>query len=204
MRGCFSIRIAFLMIAGTIALLVFGIGEIRDGLKFPRPVVIRYADFIRQKPGEGWFHITGCGLDVAHSAYKERESGKSIETAYVPLRDAHNRDEKTIHVLLNTEDPAILSTITQGIAGASSPHEALWIVRDVEGMVKSGLHEEGSKTREEIGKLSLGSSLDADSVYFQDGKKPSMAAGIGMTLAGIALLIVQVVYFIRKRGGMSS
>src|SRR5437763_13401820 len=99
--GCFALRLVLGLAVGGICLMIFGGSEIVDGMKFPAPSVMDYSSFVRQHPAEGWFRITGAALDLRHAAYKESEYGSKIERAYIPLRDARDKRDAPIHVMVN-------------------------------------------------------------------------------------------------------
>lgn len=53
----------------AIALIFFGIAEIRDAHSFSKPVDIAVEQFLKSPPQEGWYRIKGCEFSILDSVY---------------------------------------------------------------------------------------------------------------------------------------
>ena len=203
-----SIRFKLAAIIITGCLLLFGFIEISESLHFHEPRVLTYEQFEKEKPQEGWFHIKGAQLSVIESAFEEDKTTHTLKKAFVPVSssaDLLGDKNKQTYLLMETTDQAILDVVhdAQGLSDEKSaiqyveknPQRA-FPVRDVEGMIKTGLNEDSS-TRDELKKLD--STLAPNYVVLQEGRHPSLGLGIGMLLGGLLLGVGQVLFYISRR-----
>lgn len=219
MRGCFAVRAALVVVVLTIALLVYGVNEIMQAGKYSQPKVMTYEEFVKSTPEEGWYHIRGAYCNVAGGVHFYEESHKddvsSVSEVYVPVRsvaylDSDSKDEPPIKLLLQTRDPGILATYRSFGSLSDSMtkeqiqdylkqhYDQIFVRKDVEGMVKSGLNSEESDKKRELEKLNK--NLDANYAILEEGKKPSMLAGLGLTALGLLLAVGQLLYYISRAG----
>lgn len=204
-----AFRIRFFIGIGTLALLFFGFIKIQEAIRFSHRTDITFDQFLQQRPKEGWFHIHGGILRAAASVWKQTESN-NIKTAYVPVRGTIQKDGKPIYLVVATHDPQILETVNtmkemgdnaQAARdyGSKNPSK-IFVQRDFEGMVLSGLDNESEiRTMLSTTMNNPGDSLDSDFVILEENKQPSIALGIGMLVGGIVLVILQVLYYARRR-----
>ena len=207
MRGLtFRLKLALVIITGC--LLVFGCIEISESLRFRSPRTVTFAQFEKEMPQEGWFHIKDAQLFVLESAFEEDKSSHNMTKAFVPVgsaTDLTSDSKKQTFLLMESRDPAILDTVrdAQQITDQKSAaqyvtahRQTAYPVRDVEGMIKTGLHSD-SKTHAELSKLD--NALAPNYVILQEGKHPSLGLGIGMLMGGILLGVGQVLFYISRR-----
>jgi hypothetical protein len=220
MRGCFAVRAALVVAVCTIALLVYGINEIMQAGKYSQPKVMSYEQFVQQKPEEGWYRITGAFYDLTGGIHFHREFDKddinNISEIYVPVFSvaemaSDSKSEPKVKLIVQTRNPGMLETYRSfgSSSGSMSKEQVLdylkqhadqiYVRKDVEGMVKSGLNSEDSDKTKELAKLSA--NLDPDYVLLEEGKKPSMLVGLGLTALGLLLGVGQVLYYISRAGG---
>ena len=215
----FRFKIAIFI--GTLFLLVFGGNSLLQALRFRAPVVITAEEFEKQKPTAGWFHIKNCvldGIDEVHFHPKdEADDFSKIKEVYIPVYSAKTYDKekggsKTINAMVLTRDTKTLDSLREANGALSGPKGAddtkaldymvknlgkLVQRRDVEGMVRSGLE---SISADEKSQLAKNDSTPApDFVTLEEGKQPSLLAGVGLLFAGLALLAAQFFYYIVLR-----
>jgi hypothetical protein len=207
----------FLLIA-TIALFVFGFQAVRDAAAFQKPKVMACDAFVKNPPKEGWYQLKGCVLDLPSAAFKIEKSKYStgegtLTEAYVPVYSQEQMkrraalpegapDPEKTGLILATEDESILTTMRE-IHALDSKGQAetdaylekngdkLWIKRDLEGMVRSGVNADDS-TRKEIAGLT--EAALPNFVVMQEGWKPNMGMGLAMLGGGVVMGIVTLVF----------
>lgn len=225
--GCFGMRIAILLAVGTIALFIFGVNGIYNGVKYREPVTLTYAQFLQQKPTAGWYHITGALMNVVEEVHiydknKHSDGDLAVEgltRAYIPVCDAktfdaaaflEKKNSPSTFLLLHSNDPEIANTIKDmaaQVGGNPTPEQAetylnknknkLFLKKDIDGMVKSGLGSETSEVKRLLD--SNIQNLESDYVILDEGAKPSLGAGVGMLLLGLVLAAAQVLFYARQR-----
>lgn len=71
--GCAGLRaggcVLLIVLGGPAMMIAWGSQLQQEGREFRKPVVMSYAQFVRRKPQKGWFHVTGCYLDVANATW---------------------------------------------------------------------------------------------------------------------------------------
>jgi len=159
-----------------------------------KPTEMSCADYVKQKPKSTWLKLSGCFLDMTDAAWKE--SGGTIKEVYVPVKPADDKKAKQVHILLATEDPAILSVATQlknakdtkdTIEVVIKNRDKIFVTKDLEGLVRFGVDLD-SKDRDKLAGLS--ENLSPDFVILSGGKKPTFLLSAGMFVGGLALLAV--------------
>ena len=87
--GCLAIRFGLFLAAITIGLFVFGINEIVQTAKFQKAVTLSFGEFVKRRPTEGWYRITGCKLaviDETHITSAGHENDPAyIHSVYMPV-----------------------------------------------------------------------------------------------------------------------
>ena len=214
-----GIRLKIALFIGALALIVFGGDKAYQGLRYRAPVEISYADFVKQKPAAGWFHIKNCVFNVYRAVhfYEKNKAGAENDTSgiteiYVPAQGPKDAQfpgqHPNVSLLVITRDPEILSTYRE--LGDIGPNDGraetyflknknkIYAKRDVEGMVRAGL---SSLSSDEAKQLQTNiSPIDSDFVTLEEGKRPTFGAGLLMLLAGFALLVGQILFYIARRG----
>ena len=97
----------FLGLAAIGGLIMLGGKELeKEERRFPVPVVLSYAQFLKQKPKEGWFRIKGVALSVGEASWMELEqSPYTISNVHVPVRGLDEDLEKEkIHLLYEVDE----------------------------------------------------------------------------------------------------
>ncbi|HLK60427.1 MAG TPA: hypothetical protein VKU00_27950 [Chthonomonadaceae bacterium] len=220
--GCFAMRLAIILAVGTIALLIYGGNGIIKGIRYSRPVTLTYEQFLQQKPTAGWFHITGALMNVVdevHIVDKDKHGSdndpgvEDMTHAYLPVYNADTfpdgADNKSIHMLVYTGDPAVVATIKdmagqvgnnvskdQAEAFLEKNKDRLFLTRDVEGMVKSGLDSESSDVKNLLNTNIK--ELDPNYVILEEGAKPALGLGLGLFVLGLFLAAGQALYYVRN------
>lgn len=217
-------------IIGVCLVVLIGFGLISQGSQwlneaqsYPEPTGMTYARFIQDRPLSGWFEVKGGMVNLAEAAYlrlnfqnaeelarsrtRNRASALPVTEAYLPLHPQQEYDQKSSAVLL-TRDPILLKTINELRAqlrtGSDLEIETwleknadhIWIKKDFKGMVRPP-HELGD------GNFTLLRDYLADGyVLVEEGREPSLTAGIGVIAAGVLLLVSLCLYAYRsyKRG----
>jgi len=203
--GCIIALVAFY-------LLIAGGQKLYDAIVNAHPKTITYSDFRNNPPDSGWYHITGCQLDLTRMLVWQK-SGQADET-YIPIYAANgvdamlNRpDSDQTPLLASFTDSATLRDIadfnqnTKGTVDQSAKwiitHEdEVFPVRDIEGTVRHGTDVD-SDLQDKIA-----STLKVSSSYFDivdAGNKPSALIGIIEVLGGLACLAVGVSVLLASR-----
>ena len=210
MKGCSCV--ALLFISG-LAMLIFGGVSTYEGLRYRHPVAITYQEFVRQKPHGGWFRISGGILDVQESGYRiedgQEGGGAAVNNAselFIPLQDpkvaAGLSKDKTIHVMVQTSDPAIVATFKElhTVAQKSEKEQdayfdknmsRVFVKRDFQGMVMSALNH-GTKDLQATDKA-YHDRLAPDYAFFKEGEEPSLFGGFVEFIGGLLLLLILLV-----------
>ena len=217
-------RLKLALFIGALALIIFGGDRTYQGLRYREPAQISYDDFVKQKPSAGWFHIKNCVFNVFRTMHfyskdhpEQANDVSSVTEVYVPLQSATTpqipKNHPNVSVVVKTSDADILSTYSElaeldtrsndanpdsGAEFFAKNERKIYVKRDVEGMVLSGLSSLGSE-KTTILKHDM-TPIDEDFVTLEEGKKPSPGAGLAMLTAGLVLLVGQVLFYIARRG----
>src|SRR5205085_665091 len=127
-----------------------------------------------------------------------------ITEIYVPVFGASELKADTrpsTRLILQTRDPVLVENYRSFTDSSNSMTkeqadeyirrhvEQLFVRKDIEGMVKSGLNSEDSDVTKELARLST--NLDPNYTILEEGKKPSMLMGLGLTALGALLAVGQ-------------
>lgn len=198
------IRLGCALLIGMLALIAFGCQGIYEGVKHGKQKVVTFQQFVKQRPKEGWYKITGCRLALAYSATRQSKSG-TVNRAYVPVYAAIPDIKAKTPLVISSDNKDYFSEIEalNSITGQLDEKsiQRAFPLKDVEGMIQTGLHS--SSDRSKIEKLpNMGQVLDGDFLILDEGRKPNLGLSIGMTLGGLGLGAILVLYLInRNRNG---
>jgi hypothetical protein len=212
--GCALIVIA-------IALLVYGFQSVRDAAAFQKVKVMDCDTFVKNPPKDGWYQLKGCVLDVSDASVKTSEKHPDdIDEVYLPVYSTAQLVRKAaqpqgspnaekIGLILATHDEAVVKTLHELNAlpddqkkveeWLEKNHDRVFIPRDLEGMVRAGIHED-SETRQKLAGLTQNAAPNF--VVMQDGDKPNMGMGILMLIGGVVIGLGTLAWFVAaNRGG---
>jgi hypothetical protein len=98
----------------AIGLVAVGGQGLYVGLTNRTPAVMSYQEFLQKKPSSGWIEISDARLDLLSAIHESNRFTGTIKKVYLPVGSSAagegGGDEK-IHLLLLTEDEAILKTL---------------------------------------------------------------------------------------------
>lgn len=194
-------RLGCAMLIGGIAALVFGVKGISDSVKFKKPVAISMAEFVKQKPQEGWFEISGVTMVLPEATFSTRRSRYStsnevtlekMSSLSVPLHtDAEPK--KLTQVRLKSEDTtlkqALFSMYQFEQTNPDDKAMEAWLEQNrttillqhqtLSGMVATGIDKDST----------------GDIVFQHDNKPPTALKAIGITVLGVVLLPLSLLGF---------
>jgi len=211
-------RFGLLLVGGSIFLLILGGQGLYEAAasNSRQARQISYQDFVRQRPGIGWYKITGVDWSLIDAVYmrekKEGEAdseGKIGDTIYLPVHDATLGEDaaakEKVVIVLETSRPEIHSAVVD-LSTASNEDQALQVMKNhkdvaffqgpIEGTVKFGMDAD-SDTREKLAKLP-DTNLDTNYVILKDGAKPNGWAALGEFLGGIVVGILAAFYWMSR------
>jgi len=196
--------LGFFILALTAGALWEGGQSLYTALVNRSPATLSYDAYVQNKPKAVWLSLTNCMLDLTGSCYKSYYGGKPTEL-FIPVRAQSRKAGDKIHVLFATSDSAFLDTFSE-MQNLNSKTAAIeWILknnkrvfcrRDISGLVRFGIKMD-DRERTKLGNL-VKDAAD-DFVILEDGTKPSLASGLGFSVAGVMLMGGFVVYIRRNR-----
>ena len=214
-----GLRLKIALFIGALALIIFGGDKAYQGLRYREPVTISYADFVKEKPDAGWFRVKDCVFNVYRAVhfYDKEKLGAAndisgISEIYVPAQGPKDAQfpgqHPNVSLMVISRDPEVLSTYRElGDIGSNDGRaetyflknkNKIYVKRDVEGMVRAGFSSLGSEDKRLL--QTNVSPIDENFVTLEEGKKPTFGVGVLMLLAGIALLVGQILFYIARRG----
>ena len=135
---------------------------------------------------------------MAEATWSEETRYHGISDIFVPVQSTDDLDEKQIHFLFAPKDEKIAETVRH-MADLQREHDdkgmeawaekyptRLWVVRDVEGLIQTGMRTSES-TNEEVAKLQ--ETLDKDFVVLDDAK-PDLESGVSLYRSGVTIYLV--------------
>lgn len=149
-------------------------------------------DFIAQRPEAKWLVLKDAGVSLTEAAY-EAWMG-NISDVFIPVRPAGQSMSEPIHLLLSTQDEAIVSALKKlreyggtkekTITAASRQADKLFMQKDLSGLIRHGLVS-GLVTRFRLSRLNL--PLAEDYIILDADATPSPY--LPLCMLGGALLI---------------
>jgi hypothetical protein len=194
-------RLGCAMLIGGIAALAFGIKGISDSIKFQKPVAMTLEAFVKQKPQEGWFELSGVTIllpeatfSTRHSKYdfKREVTPDKMSSLSVPLHSDSNPKQST-GVRLKSEDLTIKSTLYEMyVFEKSNPDEKAmdaWVEQN-----RARIFLQHQKVR---GMVAAGFDRDStgDIVFQHDNEPPPKLKAIGLIVLGVVLLPASLLGF---------
>ncbi|HZT41506.1 MAG TPA: hypothetical protein VFA07_04930 [Chthonomonadaceae bacterium] len=214
---CAGMLLFIILPALTIGFITDGIKGLHEAEKYKKPVQMTYEQFLHARPKAGWYRLTGCYLDLFGTAYEEsallhEKELSTVTEVCVPVHSLENIDEKSIHLVMITQDDKIthIQDVANRSADESRSEESRkaakqemdqWKVQDmvklvapkeIEGMVQTREDLTSSQT-EEIDLLK--DNLTPDYLIFEAGTRPSAPGARGSIGFGIFLLIAQALFW---------
>ena len=170
-------------------LLIIGGQGVYVALKNHEPLEITVADYAAKKTNAEWMTLKDSQVSLAEAAYK-LEKGR-ISEVFIPVRALGESSDSPAHILLSTEDPAVVATLKELSATGRKKFEAgsrnagkLLIEKEITGLVRYGFFYD-LFVRSRLAKLNL--KLAEDFVILNDGAAPDLF--INLCLLGAGLLI---------------
>jgi hypothetical protein len=198
-----SARAGVFLVVITLALLWAGGQKLLTALTNRKPAVMSYEEFARTKPTAAWLVITNCRLDLTRACYKSYAGDKNPTQLYIAVC-APDLSSKSVRMLLKTSDPALLGTMrelenvksdTEAEAWGRKNWERLFPRRNITGVVCFGI-DLSSNERSDLSRAVKG--LSDDFVILESDAQPSLAAGLSLSAAGLAVLCAMVISVMRK------
>ncbi|WP_395739211.1 hypothetical protein [Prosthecobacter sp.] len=189
--GGFS-SLSFLGHLTALLLTIAGCQGIYMSLKNRAPAHFTTAEFIAEKPDAQWVVLEDAEVSLAEAAYKAWMG--NLSEVFIPVRARGQSTTEPIHILLSTDDPAVISALKKlrdyggtkekTVAAAARHSERLFMERTLPGLIRYGLISD-IITRFRLMRLDL--PLADDFVILDDGERPTAYLPVAM-VAG-ALLI---------------
>lgn len=166
------------------------------------PTEMKHADYVKAKPAAKWLRLHECRLFLIEAMFEERLG--EIKQAYIPVRDPGSEGSGQIHVLLATKDPQILS-IMQQLKASKTPADQLKVLavhkdkalqtRTIQGLVRFGIDLKDDDRKK---LAALDKSLSKDFIIVDEGEKPDLTMGLGMTGIGLVILIASGIALFKR------
>jgi len=198
--GCFVPLVALVMVIG-------GGQLVYTGLTNRKPVKVQMESIAKSKPEGKWLEITGGEFDLVNASYSSTFGVGKASSIHVPLvLPGVDSAESTIHVLVETNDSALVGLVNQmremekdGIDEMAAVkfmlenRDKLRMSRPVKGLVKFGM-ESGKEERKIKG---MYKNLSSDVILLKEGEKPDMMLGLLILIGGLTIGVVMIL----KSGG---
>lgn len=224
-----DIRMYVISVLVAIFFLGYGVMAIIEAGSMRNPTHITYEQFIKEPPKSGWYHITGCYLDLT-SAASYREDYVMEKFKLVGLRGMKEDFSKsTIRVMVIPKNPEVSKTIddmetyiakvrrkaneemdsrytTADLVQAKTAewikdhYNQVFLKTDVEGMIPNDLHTDASANSKREGNWE---GIDPNYTVIDETSNPSPWLGIGSIILGL-LIIAGVVFILFTRRGSES
>ncbi len=189
-RGLTSL--AFLGHLTAVLLLIAGCQGIYVTMRNRAPVQITTAEFIAERPDAEWLVLKDAEVSLAEAAYKSWMG--NLSEVFIPVRASGQPTTEPIHILLSTDDAAVISALKKlreyggtkekTLAAASRHADRLFMQKTIPGLIRSGFVSD-LITRFRLMRLNL--PLAEDFVILDDGETPTPYLPVFMV--GGALLI---------------
>ena len=209
------IKFAIFFVSGY--LLLSGVARLYEGVKYGQRHIMRYEDFIKNPPTEGWYRIAGGMMNALEQSHEEKEThdhqkipGGAMDEYFVPIRSKKvcngKSNDLTTYVIAQTQEPSMVDaihaayndlgdapTMEQMNEYAGKNRKALFQQRDVEGMIHSGKYVTLPSTHTEF--FPQKRHLAPNYVTIEERSRPEPALGLIMIVLGLALLAGQAWYY---------
>jgi len=200
-----SIRLGLFLIVITVGMLWAGGQNLYTALGNRHPTTMSYEDYVKTKPSATWLVLTNCEIDLTDSCVKTYYGAKMPTEIYVPVRGVNTaKSNEIVHVVLATKDKDQLATLAE-MQNLDRKEALPWILknqkrvfcqRNVSGLVEFGVN---LKDRDRQRLSVLLSNAAKDFIILQEGAQPNIAEGLGLTIAGVMILGLMVLYVKRSR-----
>ncbi len=181
--------LGFLGYIAITGLLIVGGQGVYVALKNHEPLEITVADYAAKNTNAEWMTLKDSQVTLAEAAYK-LEKGV-ISEVFIPVRALGESSDSPAHILLSTEDPAVVATLKELSGTGRKKFDAgsrnagmLLIEKKITGLIRYGLFYD-LFVRARLAKLNL--KLAEDFVILNDGSAPDLF--ISLCLLGGGLLI---------------
>jgi hypothetical protein len=130
-------------------LLGVGVKTLMEARANPAPQEITYAQFSQTSPSSGWYHVSGCRLDLSNAVVEEQNNVPV--RAFVPVFDVRNPQQRTTHIFADMDDRKTLVLFLDQEEQQryhSKQEQQLWqtahrseftVNRDVAGLTRKGV-----------------------------------------------------------------
>jgi len=192
-------RFRFTLLAICLVLLYLGWTDIALFLRNPSPAAVSIEELEKGNVPREWLHVTGGNLNLLEAI--STSGSVEIESFLVPLKSSP--EEKSFSVLVETRNPRILELLATYHFNLETAEEKeayfkanaaeFQGLRDVTGMVVSGLIASGN--RDKLMKLAkeVGMQVPPDVLFLSEGKEPGRWRGIfylGVGLLGLIKVLM--------------
>ena len=198
-----------LLAAIAIGLIGVGIGGLREAIRFRHPVTMSCAKFIAKPRAEGWYHLTGCRVDM---------NDATIETSKTTLYNVElpsTNPDGDISAVISPVYPIGIAGKTTPLVLNSSDLETTLFIEKARSMLKS--EKDGPKwllanqdklcpTREITGMIEHETSNESSDkernpafapgyVMLTEGARPeSPNSSIGLLITGLVFGALTILY----------
>jgi len=176
----------------AIILLIVGCQGVYVALKNPEPLEIAVADYIAKKPNAEWLKLQEAQVSLVEAAYQAR-LGKVTEI-FIPVRPAGESMEAPVHLLLSTDDKAVVAALqklsqsngsmNKKVDAAARQADKLFMRQDVYGLTRHGIFFD-SLMRARLSLLDM--KLAEDFVIINDGAAPNVWVHLAMVGGGLLI-----------------
>jgi hypothetical protein len=204
-----SARLTILLFFAMIGLLWAGGHKTYTALTNRKPITMSYSDYVQTKPSASWLALTNCELDLPHTCVLKHSDDKNGDrnVYYIPVLDPDvyipglnpNAPRQKSYVVYKTTDASICASVKDLNNFKTDEAARAWVraniarvfpLRNISGLIASEDRSDLERLQKNLADNYI--ILDADA-------QPSLAAGIGFSGAGLAMLFGMVVYVRQKR-----
>jgi hypothetical protein len=186
----------------VIGLLVVGCQGLYVAWKNHEPLEITVADYIAQKPDAEWLTLKEGKVSLLEAAYKARMG--NVSEIFVPVRPAGESTDKPIHILLSTDDKAVVRALEELSKPGGNPRrqadaaaqqaEKLFVQKNITALAR---HEMFSDfvTHTRLSWLSL--NLADDFIILDHDAAPEPAVSLAMVSGGLLIWLFMLAQILR-------
>jgi len=192
-------RFRFTLLAICLVLLYLGWTDIALFLRNPSPAAVSIEELEKGNVPREWLHVTGGNLNLLEAI--STSGSVELDAFLIPLKSSP--EEKSFSVLVETRNPRILELLaTYHFNLETAEEKEAYLkanaaefqgLRDVTGMVVSGLIASGN--RDKLMKLAkeVGMQVPPDVLFLSEGKEPGRWRGffyLGVGLLGMIKVLM--------------